>query len=131
MLVHCAPDGKLVNQLPTTLETNKVNGEGIRNYLNWYRQYYYAPHGTRKQTGRNFLKYLAPEDIDYLVSLPKQGFQQTMDIFKVVNNIGSTYGDLMNRVYEEKPDIMEKLMKVRENMDADMEEQIKQGFRAA
>ena len=54
-----------------------------------------------------------------------------MDIFKVVNSIGSTYGNLMNRLYEEKPDIMEKLMKVRENMDADMDEQIKQGFRAA
>ncbi len=122
---------KAGKSIATTLKTNKVNGDGIRNYLNWYRQYYYDPHGKRKQTGRNFLKYLAPEDIDYLVSLPKQGFQQTMDIFKVVNNIGLTYGDLMSRVYEEKPDIMEKLMKVRENMDADMEEQINQGFRAA
>ena len=108
----------------------KTNGKGVNDYLEWYQQYYYAPHGTRKQTGRNFLKYLAPEDIDYLVDLPKHEFQQTMDIFKVVNSIGSTYGDLMSRVYEEKPDIMEKLTMVRENMDADMKEQIKQGFRA-
>jgi hypothetical protein len=77
------------------------------------------------------LKYLAPDDIDYLVGLPKQEFQQTMDIFRVVNSIGSTYGALMERVYEEPPDIMEKLMKVRENMEQDMQEQIKQGFRAA
>ena len=99
------------------MKQKRQNGEGVRDYLDWYRQYYYGPHGARKQTGRNFLKYLAPEDIDYLVGLPKQGFQQTMDIFRVVNSIGSTYGDLMNRVYEEKPDIMEKLMKVRENME--------------
>ena len=37
----------------------------------------------------------------------------------------------MNKVYEEKPNIMDKLMKVRENMEEDMQEQIKQGFRAA
>ena len=122
---------KAGKSIAKALETNKTNGEGVKDYLDWYQQNYYGPHGTRKQTGRNFLKYLAPEDIDYLVDLPKQKFQQTMDIFKVVNSIGSTYGNLMNRLYEEKPDIMEKLMKVRENMDADMEEQIKQGFRAA
>ncbi len=122
---------KAGKSIARALETKKTNGEGVKDYLDWYQQNYYGPHGTRKQTGRNFLKYLAPEDIDYLVDLPKQEFQQTMDIFKVVNSIGSTYGNLMNRLYEEKPDIMEKLMKVRENMDADMEEQIKQGFRAA
>jgi hypothetical protein len=121
---------KAGKSIAKALKTKNTDGEGVKDYLDWYQQYYYAPHGTRKQTGRNFLKYLTPEDIDYLVDLPKQEFQQTMDIFKVVNSIGSTYGDLMSRVYEEKPDIMEKLTMVRENMDADMKEQIKQGFRA-
>jgi flavin-dependent dehydrogenase len=122
---------KAGKSIAKALETKKTNGEGVKDYLDWYQQNYYGPHGTSKQTGRNFLKYLAPKDIDYLVELPKQELQQTMDIFKVVRSIGSTYGDLMNRVYEEKPDIMDKLMKVRENMEEDMQEQIREGFRAA
>ncbi|MBW2553289.1 MAG: FAD-dependent oxidoreductase [Deltaproteobacteria bacterium] len=120
---------KAGKSIAEALKTKKTNGEGVKDYLDWYQQYYFGPHGTRKQTGRNFLKYLAPEDIDYLVDLPKQEFQQTMDIFKVVNSIGSTYGDLMSRVYKENPDIMEKLITVRENMEEDMQKQVKCGFR--
>lgn len=122
---------KAGKSIAKVLASERTNGDGIKDYLAWYQKYFYGPHGTRKQTGRNFLKYLEPEDVDYLIDLPKQEFPQTMDIFKVVNSIGSTYGGLMERLYEEKPDIMEKLMKVRENMDADMMEQIKQGFRVA
>ncbi|KPJ57890.1 MAG: hypothetical protein AMJ42_04220 [Deltaproteobacteria bacterium DG_8] len=111
------------------LNDGKPNEEGVKEYLDWYQEYYYEPHGKRKQTGRNFLEYLASEDIDYLAELPDQEFEQTMDIFKVVNAIGRTYGKLMTRIYEERPDVMEKLLKVRENMEEDMKKQIKWGFR--
>jgi len=120
---------KAGKSIANALKEGKPNEKGVEDYLNWYQEHYYGPHGKRKQTGRNFLKYLAPQDIDYLVEMPKRKFDQTMDIFKVVNSIGRTYGDLMRRVYEERPDIMDKLIKIRENMEEDMKEQIKWGFR--
>lgn len=120
---------KAGKSIASALKEGKPEEEGVNDYLDWYQEHYYRPHGNRKQTGRNFLKYLAPEDIDYLVEMPKQEFDQTMDIFKVVNSIGRTYGDLMTRIYEDRPDVMEKLMKVRENMEEDMKEQVKCGFR--
>ena len=64
------------------------------------------------------------------MEMPKQEYEQTMDIFKVVNRIGCTYRDLMSKIYEERPDIMDKLIKIRENMDEDMQKQVKCGFRA-
>ena len=120
---------KASKSIASALKEGKPNEEGVKDYLDWYQEHYYRPHGNRKQTGRNLLKYLAPEDIDYLVEMPKQEFDHTMDIFKVVNSIGRTYGDLMTRIYEERPDVMEKLMKVRENMEEDIKEQVKCGFR--
>ena len=120
---------KAGKSIANALNEGEPSEEGVQGYLDWYQEHYYGPLGARKQSGRNFLEYLSPEDIDYLVELPDQEFEQTMDIFKVVNSIGRTYGGLMSKIYEERPDIMEKLMKVRENMDEDMKKQIKWGFR--
>ena len=67
---------KAGKSIARAFETGRTNGDGVEDYLDWYRQHYYGPHGTRKQTGRNFLKYLAPEDIDYLVGLPQRSFNR-------------------------------------------------------
>jgi len=53
---------------------------------------------------------------------------QTLNIFEVVKCIGKTYGKLFEKIYEERPDIMDKLLLVRENMDEDMAKRIKWGF---
>ena len=103
--------------------------EAVREYLDWYAQHYFGPFGKRKQGGRDFTQYLTPDDIDYLASLPQEPFPQTLDIFKVVNHIGRVYGDLMTRIYEERPDTMERMIKVRENMDEDMKKRISWGFK--
>jgi flavin-dependent dehydrogenase len=111
------------------LNSNKPDAEGLRYYLDWYAQHYFEPFGRRKQGGRDFTEYLTPEDIDYIASLAQETFPQTLDIFKVVNNIGRVYGELMTRIYEERPETMERMIKVRENMDEDMAKRIKWGFR--
>lgn len=111
------------------LGANMPNEEGVRDYLDWYQQNYYCPKGDRKQGGRDFTNYLTSDDLDYLVSLSDEKFPQTMDIFKVVNCIGKTYGELMTRIFEERPDVMERMILVRENMDDDMKERISWGFR--
>ena len=121
---------KAGKSIANALKEGNPNEEGVQDYLDWYQDNYYDSYGKRKQTGRNFLDYLDPEDIDYLVEMPKQEFEQTMDIFKVVNHIGCTYKDLMPKIYEERPDIMDKLIKIRENMEEDLQKQIKCGFRA-
>lgn len=111
------------------LSDGRTNEEGMREYLDWYTEHYFGPYGARKPRGRNFSQYLTPDDMDYLVSLPGKRFPQTMDIFKVVRFIGSTYADLLERVYDERPDTFARLMQVRENMEEDVEKQIKQGFK--
>ncbi|MEI6125277.1 MAG: NAD(P)/FAD-dependent oxidoreductase [Pseudomonadota bacterium] len=111
------------------LNQNKPNEEGLREYLDWYAKHYFEPFGRRKQGGRDFTEYLTPEDIDYIAGLPEETFPQTLDIFKVVNNIGRVYGELMTKIYEERPETMDRLMKVRENMEEDMEKRIKWGFK--
>ncbi|MCP4714100.1 MAG: hypothetical protein GY868_03200, partial [Deltaproteobacteria bacterium] len=105
--------------------------EGLREYFEWYHENYFGPSGRRKQGGRDFTEYLTSDDIDYLAGLPGKPFPQTLDIFKVVNWIGTCYGDLMTRIYEERPDTMDRMIMVRENMDADMQKRIKWGFRNA
>ena len=120
---------KVARCISQALNTGRANEEGIQEYLDWYAENYFGPFGARKPRGRNFNKYLTPDDMDYLVGLPGKRFPQTMDIFKVVNLIGSTYAELIERIYDERPDTLERLMKVRENMDDDIEKQIKQGFK--
>ena len=101
----------------------------MKAYLDWYAENYFGPFGARKPRGRNFNQYLTPDDMDYLVQLPETRLPQTMDIFKVVNLIGSTSAALMERLYDERPDTLARLMQVRENMDEDAEKQTRQGFK--
>ena len=111
------------------LENGNPNEKGLQPYFDWYEKNYYGPEGKRKQGGRDFTSYLDPEDIDYLVGLPEVQFPQTMDIFQVVNCIGKTYAEMMPQIYEERPDVMDKLVMIRENMEEDMQKRISWGFR--
>jgi flavin-dependent dehydrogenase len=111
------------------IKEGKKNPAGIKNYLDWYQTYFYLPHGKRPQGGRDFSKYLTPEDIDYLVSLPEDEFPQTIDFLKVVDCIGRTYANLFTKIYEENPAVMDKLITIRENAEEDLKENIKQGFK--
>ncbi len=120
---------KAMTIIAQALGAGRADESGLEEYFAWYQENYYGPQGGRKQGGRDFTQYLTPEDIDYLVSLPDERFPQTMDIFKVVNCIGRAYGDLMTRIYEERPDVMDRMIQVRENMDDDMQQRISWGFR--
>ncbi len=120
---------KAANCIAEALNAGRVDEGGMQEYLDWYTEHYFIPYGARKPRGRNFNQYLTPDDMDYLVGLPEKRMPQTMDIYKVVNLIGSTYADLMERIYDERPDTLDRLMKVRENMDGDIEKQIRQGFK--
>ena len=111
------------------LNQGTTGEEALGGYFAWYQKHYFEPHGKRKQGGRDFSEYLTADDLDYLASLPQETFPQTLDIFKVVNCIGRCYGELMTRIYEERPDTMERMLKVRENMEEDMKKRVRWGFR--
>jgi flavin-dependent dehydrogenase len=111
------------------IREGKESEDGIKHYLDWYHNFFYKPHGNRPQGGRDFTQYLTPDDIDYLVGLPTETFPQTIDFLKVVDCIGKTYAHLFEKIYDEKPEVMDKLIKIRENAEEDMKKNIKQGFR--
>jgi hypothetical protein len=46
-----------------------------------------------------------------------------------VDCIGRTYAQLFTSISDERPDVMDKLIKIRENSDEDVKKNIKQGFR--
>ena len=120
---------KAATVMAGALNAGKTDEEGLREYFNWYTEHYFAPFGRRKQSGRDFTKYLTSDDLDYLASLPTTPFQQTLDIFKVVGGIGSVYSELMTQIYDERPDTMDRMMEMRNNMDDDFQLQIKAGYK--
>jgi len=111
------------------LGAGSAGKEALEEYITWYQEHFYGPHGEKIPGGRDIFHYLEAEEIDYLAELPKGELPQSLDIFRVIRCIGRTYSELLTRIYEERPDIMDKLMKARENMDDDMAEQVKWGFK--
>ncbi|MEE8382422.1 MAG: hypothetical protein V3R78_11180, partial [Thermodesulfobacteriota bacterium] len=93
----------------------QFNQEGIANYLEWYDKYYYQPCGKRLASsgGAEIKDYLSPEDINYLVGLAPEPQPGTMNFFVIMRTIGRTFGGLLPRIQEERPDIMQKLLAMR------------------
>jgi hypothetical protein len=51
-----------------------------------------------------------------------------MDFLEMVKAIGKTYAELMSRISEERPEILEKLLKLREQRATDLEQRVRCGF---
>jgi hypothetical protein len=110
------------------ISEGNLNEEGLRSYLQWYENYFYKPYGSVIPSALDFQDYLSEEELDYLVELPGKTLPQTMDFLEMVKTIGKTYAELMSRISEERPDVLEKLIKVREHRDADMDKRVRWGF---
>jgi flavin-dependent dehydrogenase len=110
------------------LNEGNLNEHGLRSYLEWYERYFYKPFGAATPSALDFQDYLSPEELDYLVQLPGRKLPQTMEFIEMVRLIGKTYADLMSTVSDERPEIMEKLLKLRENREADTEQRVRGGF---
>ena len=72
--------------------------------------------------------FLNGDDLDYLISLIKEPFPATMNFYKMLHTIGNTYGELFPVIQEERPDVMEKLMGMVNQMDEIEENARKAGF---
>jgi hypothetical protein len=61
--------------------------------------------------------YLTDEELDYLAGLMEKPFPATMNFFTLFNTLGSAYAEVFPRVYDERPEIMDKLFSLRSRFD--------------
>jgi digeranylgeranylglycerophospholipid reductase len=106
----------------------KLNKEGIASYLKWWDNKFYGPHGQVEFKPLHLHEYLNGDDIDYLAGLIKEPFFSTLNFYKLFSTIGSTYAELFPVIQEERPDVMEKLMNIANEMDEIEAKAKKAGF---
>jgi hypothetical protein len=122
---------KVANAVTLALHDGKPNREGIQSYLDWYKNNCYEEYGKRKMVAIELQKYLSAKDLDYMAELPStvgKVFPGTMDFHLLFKLLGDTYLELFAKVSEDRPDIMEKLLQMRNDMDEAGEEKKKMGF---
>ena len=100
---------------------------GIDGYLNWWKSLFYVPFGSRELAVADLKRYLTDTDIDYRASLVPQTLPGKLDFYYVFSTLGATYAGLLPRIQEERPDIMEKMARLRSGMEEELAKQKKAG----
>lgn len=108
---------KAANAVTLAVLDGKPNRDGIAGYLQWWQEKFYGPHGQVEFKPIHLDDYLDADAIDYLAGLIKEPFPSTMNFYTLFGTIGSAYGELFPTIQEERPDIMEKLMNIANEMD--------------
>jgi len=119
---------KAANALTLAFIENKFDEEALASYLQWWDDNFYKPFGHIEFGEINFSKYLSAADMDYLVSLITEPLPATLDFFELFSEIKNAYIDLFPRIQEERPDIVENLLKMRDSREEDKKQGIKAGF---
>ncbi|MBW2554433.1 MAG: NAD(P)/FAD-dependent oxidoreductase [Deltaproteobacteria bacterium] len=119
---------KASNAITLALLDGKINKEGISSYLEWWQKTFYEPHGSDEFKPINLEDFLGADDMDYLVGLIKEPLVATMNFYKMLHTVGNTYAELFPVIQEERPDVMEKLMGMVNQMDEIEENARKAGF---
>lgn len=121
---------KAGNEIALARIDRKTGPEGLSAYLAWWEQCFYNPYG-RYDFGMGAGEpqdYLSNEEIDYLAGLVREPFPATMNFFTLFSTIGSTYATFFPVIEQERPEIMEKLIQMRANMDTFRERTVSTGF---
>jgi len=124
---------KAGNALTVALTDRTYNREGLKGYLEWWKKNFYGPYGTYDfgpmgGGGTILQSYLSNEELDYLASLSEKPFPATMNFFTLFNTLGNAYAELFARVYDERPEIMDKLFALRNRFDEIGESLRRAGF---
>lgn len=106
----------------------ELNEKGISQYLEWYENSIYKPYGQLSFGGTDIGKYLTSNELDYLASLPEKPAPPTSSFGKLFHTIIETYMPLVPRIKKEHPEIIEKFMRMRNNLEKIQEERKKAGF---
>lgn len=119
---------KAANEVTLAILDGKINKEGISGYLEWWEKKFYEPYGQMDFKAIKLQDFLNAGDIDYLAGLIKEPLISTMNFYKMLDTIGTTYEGLFPVIQEERPDVMEKLMEMVNQMDEIEKEAKKAGF---
>jgi flavin-dependent dehydrogenase len=119
---------KAGNTVTQALLEKKYNREGLAAYFKWWEENFYTPHGKVEFASVELQKFLSGEEIDYLAALPDKPIKGTMNFYKLFSSIGQTYAELLPRLQDERPEIMEKLMEMRVKSQEGKEKQVKMGY---
>ncbi len=119
---------KAGNAVTQALLEKKHDREGLAGYFKWWEENFYTPHGKVEFASVELQKFLSGEEIDYLASLPGRPIKGTMNFYKLFSSIGQTYAELLPKIQEDRPEIMDKLMEMRVAGQEGKEKQIKMGF---
>lgn len=121
---------KAGNAVALAVTENNLTREGLASYFEYWEKYFYSPHGETDFGigGGELYDYLSGEEMDYLVGLVKEPFPASMNFFTFFDAIGNTYAELFPRIEQERPEIMEKLLKMRENMEEEFKKTTRLGF---
>ncbi len=121
---------KAGNAVALAVTENNLTREGLASYFEYWEKYFYGPHGETDFGigGGELYDYLSGEEMDYLVGLVKEPFPASMNFFTFFAAIGETYAALFPRIEQERPEIMEKLLKMRENMEEEFKKTARLGF---
>jgi flavin-dependent dehydrogenase len=120
---------KLGYSLIKAFHDKQFDAEGLAPYLEWYSKYCFEPHGRRELgAGGSLWDYLTAEELDYLATLPPEPAPPSLSFFGMFKTIMNTYMELFPRILKEKPAIVKKLRKMRENADEDKSRVKKAGF---
>jgi len=119
---------KAANTITLALLDGKINKEGIQSYLGWWERVFYQPHGTTEFKPLDLHDFLTADDFDYLVGLIKEPFMSTLNFYTMFTTIGTTYAGLFPVIQEERPELMERLMGIVNQMEEVEQKVIKAGF---
>jgi digeranylgeranylglycerophospholipid reductase len=121
---------KAGNAVTLALTDTNITREGLASYFEYWEKYFYGPHGESDFGigGGELYDYLSGEEMDYLVGLVTGPFPATMNFFTLFSTIGETYAALFPRIEGERPEVMEKLLKMRENMEEEFKKTARLGF---
>jgi len=103
---------------------------GLGDYFEWWEKSFYDPFG-KFDFGMGAGEpqdYLTGEEIDYLANLVTEPLPTTMNFFTLFNLLGTTYAELLPTIEQERPEVVEKLMEMRANMEEFREKRIRAGF---
>jgi flavin-dependent dehydrogenase len=121
---------KAGNAVTLALVDKHYDRTGLGDYFEWWEKSFYDPFG-KFDFGMGAGEpqdYLTGEEIDYLVDLVKEPLPATMNFFTLFNLIGTTYAGLMPVIKQERPEVMERLLEMRANMEEFREKRVNVGF---
>jgi len=119
---------KAAHAVTLALLDGKINKEGVSSYLKWWEKYFIGPYANLEFKPITIQDFLDADDLDYLAGLIKKPLEPTLNFYKLFAFVGETFGPLFPIIEEERPHVMEKLMRVVNQMDEIEREARKVGF---